>query len=161
MPDGRTFSAQLREDRWPQELELLLDGQPLPGSGTHPQERLKQAWYALLFLGILNIGMGLWTEFGQLTQLQQMGMGWGSVVEGALFVALGWLGYWRRSAVALACSLVLIILSGILLFAAVLMSNQAPSLGGIIMRAFICVVVFRAMKAARQLRAEESAAMME
>ena len=43
LPDGRTFSAQLKENTWPQTLELLIDGQPLPGSGTHPQEQIKQA----------------------------------------------------------------------------------------------------------------------
>lgn len=64
LPDGRVFSAQHKQSTYPQELELLIDGRPVPGSGTHPIRRIKQAWYALLVLGILNIGLGLVTEFG-------------------------------------------------------------------------------------------------
>ena len=98
LPDGRIFSARHKQNTYPQELELLIDGQPVPGSGTHPNQRMKQAWYVLLILGILNIGLGLVTEFGHIEALAQLGAGWGSLVEGTAYIALGYFGYFRTSA---------------------------------------------------------------
>ena len=158
LPDGRVFSAQLKENSYPQQLELLIDGQPVPGSGTHPREQIKQAWYLLLGLGMLNVGLGLMTEFGHFEALTQLGLGWGSLVEGVAFVALGWLGYYRRSVPAFTIALVLLILDGIVSIGSALATSHPPALGGLFMRLFFCLVVFRGMKAARQLRDEEALA---
>ncbi|MGY3089439.1 hypothetical protein ACVWYF_002487 [Hymenobacter sp. UYAg731] len=155
LPDGRIFSAQLKENTYPQELELLISGQPVPGSGTHPQERIRQAWYTLLFLGVLNIGLGLLAEFGRMDMLRQYGLDWGSLVEGVAFLALGWLGYFRLSVPALTTAFVLLVLDGILSIGNSLMMAQSAALGGIFMRLFFCLTVFRGIKAARQLREEQ------
>lgn len=158
LPNGRIFSAQHKKNTYPQELELLVDGQPIPGSGTHPHERIKQAWYILLVIGVLNIGLGLFTEFGQLEALRELGLGWGAVVEGAAFVTLGWLGYSRRSVPALTIAFVLLILDVIVSIGSAVTSSHSPAIGGLFMRVFFCLVVFRGMKAARQLREESTAA---
>ena len=158
LPDGRVFSAQLKENSYPQQLELLIDGQPVPGSGTHPREQIKQAWYLLLGLGMLNVGLGLTTEFGHFEALKQLGLGWGSLVEGVAFVALGWLGYYRHSVPAFTIALVLLILDGIVSIGSAVATSHPPALGGLFMRFFFCLVVFRGMKAARQLRNEEALA---
>ncbi|MBF9141182.1 hypothetical protein [Hymenobacter properus] len=156
LPDGRMFSAQLREDRWPQQLELLLDGQPVPGSGTHPVESLKQAWYTLLFVGALSMGLGALAEFGRVEVLQQNGVGWGSIIEGAIFLGLGWLGYAKRSAPALTTALVLLVLDGVVSFKNAMLASHTPGIGFLMMRFFFCVAVFRGIKAAKQLRIEEA-----
>lgn len=155
LPNGRIFSAQLRQNTYPQELELLIDGQPVPGSGTHPHERIKQAWYILLVLGVLNIGLGLFTEIGQVAALQELGLGWGSLVEGVAFVALGWLGHFRRSVPAFTIAFILLVLDGIMSIGSAIASSHSPALGGLFMRLFFCLVVFRGIKAARQLREEQ------
>lgn len=156
LPDGRIFSVQLKENNYPQALELLIDGQPVPGSSTHPQEQTKQAWYLLLVLGVLNIGLGLFTEFGQVEVLRELGLGWGSLVEGVAFVALGWLGYYRRSGPAFTIAFVLLVLDGIVSIGSAVATSHSPALGGLFMRIFFCLIVFRGMKAARQLRDEEA-----
>jgi hypothetical protein len=158
LPDGRVFTAQLIENSYPQHLELLIDGRPVPGSGTDPREQVKQAWYLLLVLGVLNIGLGLLTEFGQLEALRQLGLGWGSLVEGVAFVALGWLGYFRSSAPAFTTAFVLLVLDGIVSIGSAVATSHSPAVGGLFMRLFFCVIVFRAMKAARQLRNEDAEA---
>lgn len=155
LPDGRIFSVQLKENSYPQELEMLIDGQPVPGSSTHPPERLKQAWYTLLVLGVLNIGLGLFTEFGHMEALRELGLGWGSLVEGVAFVALGWLGYYRRSVPAFTTAFVLLVLDGIVSIGSAMASGHNPALAGLFMRVLFCLIVFRAIKAARQLRNEE------
>ncbi|MBD2770484.1 hypothetical protein IC235_21580 [Hymenobacter sp. BT664] len=156
LPDGRTFIAQLKTSTYPQELELLIDGQPIFGSSTHPQERLKQAWYTLLFIGVLDVSLGLAAEFGQIEMLQRFGLGWGSLVEGTAFLALGWVGYSRRSATALAVAFALLVLDGIVIIGWAVSTGQKPSLGSLFMRFYFCLMVFRGMKAARQLRKEEA-----
>ncbi|MFD2720747.1 hypothetical protein ACFST9_18645 [Hymenobacter monticola] len=161
LPDGRVFSARLIENSYPQHLELLLDGRPVPGSGTDPHEQVKQAWYLLLVLGVLNIGLGLLTEFGQLEVLRQLGLGWGSLVEGVAFVALGWLGYYRGSVPAFTTAFVLLVLDGIVSIGSAVATNHSPAIGGLFMRVFFCVIVFRGMKAARQLRQERAIAATE
>jgi hypothetical protein len=154
LPDGRIFSARHKQNTYPQELELLIDGQPVPGSGTHPHERIKQAWYVLLVLGILNIGLGLVAEFGHVDVLLQLGVGWGSLVEGVAYIALGYFGYFRTSVPALTTALVLLVLDAVLSVGSAISTGHSPALGGLLMRAFFCMAVFRAMQAARQLRRE-------
>ena len=154
LPDGRIFSIQLKTNSYPQELEILIDGQPVPGSSTHPNERIKQAWYVLLGLGVLNIGLGLFTEFGHVEVLRELGLGWGSLVEGVAFAALGWLGYYRRSVPALTIALVLLVLDGIVSIGSAVATSHNPALGGLFMRVLFCLIVFRGMKAVRQQRQE-------
>lgn len=158
LPDGRIFSAQHKQNTYPQELELLIDGQPVPGSGTHPNQRMKQAWYVLLILGILNIGLGLVTEFGHIEALAQLGVGWGSLVEGTAYIVLGYFGYFRTSVPAFTIALVLLALDAAFSIFSAVTTNHSPALGGLLMRAYFCLVVFRAMQAARQLRREAAAA---
>lgn len=158
LPDGRIFSARHKQNAYPQEMELLIDGQPVPGSGTHPRERIKQAWYVLLFVGVLNLGLGLAAELGNVTVLLNFGLGWGSVVEGFLFLALGWLGYSRRSVPALTAALVLLVLDAVLSIGGALAAGHSAGLGGLVMRFFFCITVFRGLQAARQQRQEEAAA---
>ncbi|GAA4045676.1 hypothetical protein GCM10022409_34710 [Hymenobacter glaciei] len=155
LPDGRIFSAQHKQNSYPQEMELLIEGQPVPGSGTHPQERIKQAWYALLFIGVMSIGFGLWAELGQVAVLLQNSIGWGSFGEGIIFVALGWLGYYRRSALALTIALVILVVESLLSIGSSLAMAQSAALGGVVIRLFFCLTVYRGMKAARLLRAED------
>ena len=158
LPDGRTFSARHKQNSYPQELELLIDGQPVPGSGTHPNQRIKQAWYVLLILGILNIGLGLVTEFGHIEALAQLGAGWGSLVEGIASIALGYFGYFRTSVSALTIALVLLALDAAFSIVSAVTTGHSPAIGGLFMRAYFCLVVFRGMQAARQLRREAAAA---
>lgn len=157
LPDGRVFSAQHKQNTYPQEMEFLIDGQPVPGSGTHPLERMKQAWYVLLVLGILNIGLGLTAEFGHIGVLLELGVGWSSVIEGIAYIALGYFGYFRTSVPAFTTVLVLLGLDAVFNITSAISTGHNPALGGIFMRAFFCMVVFRAMQAARQLRTEQKA----
>ena len=161
LPDGRIFSARHKQNSYPQEMELLIDGQPVPGSGTHPIERVKQAWYLLLFLGILNIALGVVAEFGHIDVLLQLGLGWGSLVEGVAYVALGYFGYYRTSAPAFTIALVLLALDAAFSITSAISTSQSPAMGGLFMRAFFCMVIFRAIKAARQLRQEQAEALAD
>lgn len=159
LPTGQALVAHLRRNQGLEEIELRLDGQPVPGSATHPAERLRQAWYTLLVVGGLNVLIGLVAEFGQVALLQRLGLGWGSVVEGLLYVGLGWWGYSRVAPVAFGAALALLLLDGIMmLVASANASSGTPGLGGIFLRFVLVVLVYRGLLAARQLRAEAASA---
>lgn len=154
LPDGRSLVAQLTRNVYQQELELRLSGQPVPGSATHPRERLKQAWYAQLLIGGLNVVLGLVAVLQQVAILQQLGLGWGSVVEGLLYLGLGWWGYKRLAPAAFAIAGVLFVLDGVLMLGASLSAGGNPGVGGLVTRFFLSVLIYRGYQAARQLRVQ-------
>ncbi len=152
LPDGRTLIVQLLHG-YTQELELRLEGGIVPGSATHPQERIKQAWYMLLFVGGLNVLLGAWAATQSIVILQQLGLGWGSLVEGLLYIGLGWWGYSRVSPLAFGIAIGLLALDWILL----IVNNVGTGnmgFGGMFLRFFFCLVAYRAMQGARQLQNE-------
>ena len=157
LPDGRSLVAQLTRSVYQQELELRLGGQPVPGSATDPRERLKQALYALLFIGVLNVVLGLVAVVQQVALLQSIGLGWGSVIEGLLYTGLGWWGYKRRAAAAFAIAGVLFVLDGVLMLSA----GSSPGTGALFARFFLVVLIYRGFQAARHLRAQNQPVGME
>jgi hypothetical protein len=158
LPTGQNLVVQLQRSQGMQELALRLDGQAVPGSATHPRERLKQALYTLLFVGGLNFLLGLVAEVQQSETLLLMGLGWGSLVEGLLYAGLGWWGYARLAPVAFGIAFALLVLDGgYAIWASLQTSGSATS--GLIVRFFFCVLVYRGIQAARQLRAEKQAAL--
>jgi hypothetical protein len=161
LPDGRVVTAQLVRNQGIQELQLLVDKQPIPGSATHPLQQLKTAWHTLLVVGVLNIIAGLIADVLQVDVLQQLGIGWGSAVEGVVYVALGWFGHTRRSAPAFIAAFVLLVAEGVAGFAMGASSGHTPGIGSVLVRFFICVMVFRGIKAAKQLRNEVAALPVE
>ncbi|WP_310395463.1 hypothetical protein [Hymenobacter sp.] len=161
LPDGRVLTARLIRSQGLQELELLLDGQPLPGSATHPRERLKQAWYTLLFVGGLNIVLGAAAGWYKLPALERLGLGWESIIVGVIFLVLGWLGYTRRSILALTTALALFVLDSLLTLGGFFIEGRGPGLGGLFIRFFFGVMIFRGIKGAKQLRDEQKAAATE
>lgn len=161
LPDGRTVTAQLgRKQGVQEEVELLLDGQPVPGSSTHPHERIKQAWYTLLFLGVLNIGLGVLAQVIDSDMLRQLGVDWVSIVIGILFLSLGWWGYSRRSALALYIAFGLFALVTVLSISAAASTGGSHNTGGLVVRFFFGLSLFRGAQAARALRADPLTSML-
>ncbi len=161
LPDGRSLVAQLTRNVYQPELELRLSGQPVPGSATDPRERLKRAGYTLLFIGGLNLVLGLVAALQPADVLQSLGLGWGSVVEGILYAGLGWWGYKRLSPVAFALAGVLFVLDGALMIAASAEAGGNSGSGGILMRILLTAFIYQGFQAARRLRAQSQLAPSE
>ena len=163
LPDGRVFTAQLIRNQGVQEMQLLLDEQPLPGSSTHPYERVKQAWYVLLFIGLLSTVLGITAEAVSSEVLRNLGLGWPSAVEGLMFLGLGWWGYQRRSSLAFYLALSLLVLDKLLTIG-IAVSEGGKGFGGfgsIVLWFFFCVAIFRGAKGAKELREQERQARAE
>ncbi|SDX66826.1 hypothetical protein [Hymenobacter psychrophilus] len=151
LPDGRNLSAQLRSSMGQQQLELLLDGQPLPGSATDPQQQFKYGRYMLWLVAALNIGLGLLVEFGQIDSLQELGMGYGTVGFGVLFIGLEWWARTKKSSLAFYLAIGLLVLD--VLATTMMAAPREGSTGtsGWFLRFIICMVLYRAAVAAKAL----------
>jgi hypothetical protein len=56
---------------------------------------------------------------------------------------------------------VLLVLDGLVSIGSAMATSNSPALGGLFMRVFFCLIVFRGMKAARQVRQERALAATE
>lgn len=141
---------QLRTQAFQPQLEILLDGQPLPGTDTHPQQQFRQARYVLWLLAAINSVLGLVAELGQVELLQKFGLGLGTILVGLVFLGLDW---WARTwlsswAFYAAIGLVVVDMVASITLAA------ASSSSGFVMRIFLILVLVRGATAAKELRAQ-------
>ncbi len=100
LPDGSALKVQLVNRVTSTELQVLRNGQPLPGSASDPQTRLKYAYWVVYFVAGLNLVLGLISFLFNVEFLQQIGIGFGSILFGLVFLALGFFTQ-RKSMVAL------------------------------------------------------------
>ncbi|OGX90534.1 hypothetical protein [Hymenobacter coccineus] len=157
LPDGRRLSAQLVRNAGLQELELLLNGQPLLGSATHPQERLKQAWYALLGVGSFSTILIVVAQFINVDALRPLRFGWAALLENIVLVGLGWWGYRQCSAAAFYVALGLLVVDWAVMMVNLAQAGGGGGIGSIFLRFVICAFVFRGAQAARELKREPAA----
>lgn len=158
LPDGRSLRVQLtRKFVFNQGLDVLVDGRTLPGSHTHPQQQFRQGYYALLFLVAINIGLGLLAFLPGLEMLQELGLGFGSILTGLLYAGLAWWARARTSGLALYCALGLFLLdfvAGIVLSA----GSGVNPVSGMFVRLFIGILLFNGAQGANVLRGQQQAA---
>lgn len=158
LPDGRQLAVQLRTRMAQQQLELLLDGQPLPGSSTYPQEQFQQARYVLWFLAAINIVLGLIAELGQIEVLQEFGMGIGTILVGLAFLGFDWWARTRFSPWAFYVAIGLIVVD-MVATVALAAGGSSGSTGGLVMRVFLVLALMRGATAAKELRAQREQAL--
>lgn len=104
MPDGSTLHIRLRKFWGADEWEVLRNGQPLPGSATHPATRIRDAATGIflvsgfsLLSGILNMATGL-------EAFNFMGSGPRVIIVGIVGLVLGFL-VMKQSRIALMAAL--------------------------------------------------------
>ncbi|MCC7446501.1 MAG: hypothetical protein IT324_03745 [Anaerolineae bacterium] len=104
LPDGSTLHIQLRKFWGADEWEILRNGQPIPGSATHPATRVRDAATGVflvsgfsLLSGVLNLATGL-------EAFNFMGSGPRVIIVGVIGLVLGFLVL-KRSRIALLASL--------------------------------------------------------
>jgi hypothetical protein len=161
LADGRPLAVRLHDKVGGQVLELLLDGQPLPGSATHPAQQFSAGLGVLLFLAGLNALIGLVAELGQVQLLLQLGLGYGSVVTGLVYLGLwGW-AKTRLAPAAFYVAIGLLVLDFVLILVAGVQGASGSSSGitsGMFLRFFLGLMLYRGGQGARQLRTERAQA---
>ena len=148
--DGSILKVKLIHGFVP-ELQVAKNGQPLPGSDSDPSQRLSIAYKMVLFIGWLNITLGLSAEILKVGFLQRFGFSFGSIIVGLIFLILGFFVK-RESKYALLIAIALFLSDGIL--AAFFLPEQARNYitGGIVARIFILMPMIQGVSAIRDIK---------
>lgn len=151
---GQELSVILKPVLIVPELQLTLDGEPVPGSAGDPKARLKTAYGIIFFVAGFSGLIGLVAELGKVQFLLQIGFGWSGIITGAIF---GILGYFvmRRSLVALIIAIVLFAVDGIFTFSAAASQTGTPPIGAVLVRVFLLIGMIQGVPAIKQLKQRE------
>lgn len=153
LTDGSTIKVQLVSKLTSTELQILRNGQPLPGSSSDPQTRFKTAYGIVYFVAGLNLVLGLVSFLFDVEFLQQVGIGFGSIIFGLAFLALGFFVQ-RKSSLALILAIVVFALDGILGVVFAASQGYTPGAGGIIARIFLLIPMVQGVGAIKALKSK-------
>jgi hypothetical protein len=149
--DGSIIKVQLVKKFTSTELQVLRNGQPVPGSASDPQSQLKTAYGMVYFVAGLNLVLGLVSFLFNVEFLQQIGIGFGSIIFGLVFLVLGFFVQ-RKSTVALILAIVIFAFDGILGIFLAASQGYNPGAGGIIARIFLIIPMFQGIGAIKALK---------
>jgi hypothetical protein len=149
--DGSTLHVRLHQGFGNSGLSLKRNGVALPGTLEDPVERVKLASGILYFVAGLNTLLGLVAVLFEVTALLDLGLGWLSVVQGALYAGLGWLVRNRLSKLALGLGVGLFALDGLATAWFAVDAGGTPPVGGLVLRVFFILRMVGAFPALREL----------
>jgi hypothetical protein len=89
LPDGSALDLKFVEGLGYAQVQISRNGIPLPGTGGDPATQASQAANIVNAIGVLSFVAGLAAELAELDFLLAIGIGWGSVATGAVFLVLG------------------------------------------------------------------------
>jgi hypothetical protein len=151
LADGSTLSVRLKIGFGNSGLEVLHDGKPLPGSDMDPAQKVKVAFILLLVITGLNLLAGILLSMLDLQSLG-LGIGIGYIIFGIIFGVLAF-AVRAKSLVSLYIAIALLILDAVAGIAVQVMSNS-PTFVWVIVRIFILIYLFSAIKAMKTLKQE-------
>ncbi|MCC7197388.1 hypothetical protein IT413_04320 [Candidatus Peregrinibacteria bacterium] len=152
LQNGEPVSAKLNM-KWgfSPELELLVSGKPVPGSPADPVTQVKNAYVLLLVLAALNIGLGLLAMIGKVSILLGLGVGLGTVITGAVFLALAIWGKQKNSATAFMIAIAVLAADMVMSFMAVSEGGRVSG-SAILVRVIFCLLLANGADAAKKLK---------
>ncbi len=133
------------------ELHVFRNGQPLPGSALDPQTRLKSAYLIVYFIAAFNILLSLIAILYKSASLQRAGFSFGSIVEGLVYLVLGFF-IQRKSNIALMLAIALFIVDGIFSFYFAALRHANLSGEAIMIRVFFLIPMFQGIGAIKTLK---------
>jgi hypothetical protein len=151
LPDQSILKVRLIDRFYLTDLQVLRDGQPLPGSASDPLARLRIAYILLYLIAGLNLALGLAAELFQFDFLLAMGMGPVSLVFGLVMLALAFFVQ-RRSRLALVLAMLILAVDGLIGVALALTQGYPPSIAGFVVRLLLIVAMFPGLGAIRELK---------
>ena len=152
LPDGRVMSVKLiKKLGIIQELEILLDDTPIPGSGTEPNQQIKQVYHLLLFVAAFNIILGLAAELADVELLKSVGLGYGTVVIGIINAVLAYFIKYKHSLIALYIAIGLMVTDIILTLIFTAESGGNPT-SGLMIKAIFTYILFNGVPALKKVR---------
>jgi len=154
LPDGSTLKVRLVQSLMGSELHILRNGQPIPGSASHPETLLKTAYWVFFLIAAINILFGVVARVLHVNMLGEMGIGDFSLATGVIFVILGYLVR-RHSAPALYVGIALYAADTALGLALTAASGGTPNLFNIVFRGLMFIPLVQGVGGMRALKASE------
>ena len=151
LPDSSILKVQLIDRIYATNLQLLRNGQPLPGSASDPQSRLRTAYILLYLLAGLNLVLGLAAELFRFDFLLAIGMGLVSIIFGLVMLVLG-IFVQRRSRLALGLAMAILAIDGLAGVALAVTQGYPPSIAGFVVRGLLIIAMFPGLGAIRELQ---------
>lgn len=152
LSDGGELEVSIAKYGFLPELRLSRDGVAIPGSSGDPATQLAAATNVLYAIALLNAIIGVVAGALGIKALQDLGIGWSTLFAAAIYGGLGWLVS-KRSAAALWAAMALFVLDGVFTIVFAARAGASPPIGGIIMRIFFLMPMFRGIGAIRGLNA--------
>jgi len=151
--DRSIIRVQLVQKFETKELQVFRNGQPLPGSSSDPQTRLKSAYQIVYFIAAFNIILGVVAFIYNSAALQRVGYGFSSVLVGLVYLTLGFFVQ-RKSNLALIVVIALFIVDGLLAF--YYSALRGSHVGGemIMIRVLFLIPMFQGVGAIRTLKSK-------
>jgi len=150
LPEGALLDVKLVQKLTAVNLEVSLNGVPLPGTAADPEQRLLGAYAILFFLAGINILLGLVAVLFQVEFLFALGLNLISVMIGCIWLVLGFFVR-RRSLVALIAALCLYALDSVLYLVGAFSMGGDPTTG-LLMRVLIFVGIAQGIGALKSLK---------
>jgi len=141
LPDNSTVHIQLQPSFAQNRILVTRNGKPLPGSGGDPQTTLKTAYELIYIVAGFGLIAGILSLLLNNSFLNGLGLGWETVVMGAIFAVLGFFTQ-RKSKAALIIAIFLYgvdAIAGLVLNAMAGASFSSASL--VIKIFFICFMI--------------------
>lgn len=151
LPDGSQLQVQLKREGIATELQVRRNGEPLPGSTSDPEQRVASAATMLYFIAGLNAALGIMAALG-VEFLARVGLGYTSVVVGAVYAGLAYLVKTKQSRVALLLAIALFVLDGLASIFAATQAGGSPPIGGIVARIFLLIPMWKGVSALAELK---------
>jgi hypothetical protein len=151
LPDGSTLKVQLVQKLTGSELQVLRDGEPLPGSASDPKVRLKWAVVAIFIIAGLDLLLGLIAVMSPSEFLSALGFGLLSIIFGAIFLVLGFLVR-GRSEIALILSIALLGIDTVVGLVLGAEGREAPDITSMLARILMLIPMLQGVPAIRQLK---------
>lgn len=148
LPNGKTFEIKLTGGLFAA-LTTKIDGRHIPNSQGDPAYQLKQIFYLLIFLGVLNIIMGLVFASSNIKIDAFEGIGYVNVIIGIVYIGLG---YAVSKGSMPAMILTTMLIAADLIFAA-MYTTQTGSSSGIIIKVLFVVFIVRGFRYIKEYKA--------
>jgi len=129
LPDRSKIFIQWQRNKMQYQLVVLHNGQPVSGSDTSPEMRLKTAYGVIFFIAICNLVIGFLALFAPSLDLAQYGFGQYNLIFGIAYVLLGF-NVKQGSKFALGLAIGIFAIDWVV---AIFISNAAPA-SGMVMR---------------------------
>ncbi len=151
LPDGSELDVQLKNSLVASELAVVRDGRPLPGSATHPLQKIRQAYTIIFIIGVLNLVLGLVGLVSTAEWVLLISGGWITAVFGLFLLILGWLVKAKHALPALITAIFLYAADSLLGIWVVVAGGEAPGIAGLIVRVLFIIGMAQGIKAIQEI----------